>query len=43
MRVSPYRTSAKGIYICSSSTSPGGGMHGMCGFYAGKQVIKDLF
>jgi len=43
MRVSPYRTSAKGVYICSSSTPPGGGVHGMCGVYAGKQVIKDLF
>ncbi|MEX2512642.1 MAG: NAD(P)/FAD-dependent oxidoreductase [Cyclobacteriaceae bacterium] len=41
--LSPYRTSAKGIYICSSSTPPGGGVHGMCGFHAAKRVLKDLF
>jgi phytoene dehydrogenase-like protein len=43
LRVSPYRTSAKGIYVCSSSTPPGGGVHGMCGYHAARQVIKDLF
>jgi len=29
LRRSPYRTSAKGIYVCSSSTPPGGGVHGI--------------
>ncbi|WP_373522902.1 phytoene desaturase family protein [Aquiflexum sp.] len=43
LRWSPYRTSSKGIYICSSSTPPGGGVHGMCGFHAAERVIKDLF
>ena len=43
LRLSPYRTSAKGIYICSSSTPPGGGVHGMCGYHAAKRVLKDLF
>lgn len=43
LRWSPYRTSAKGLYICSSSTPPGGGVHGMCGYHAAEQVIKDLF
>ena len=43
LRVSPYRTSAKGIYLWSSSTPPGGGVHGMCGYHAARQVIKDLF
>lgn len=43
LRPSPYRTSAKGIYICSSSTPPGGGVHGMCGYHAAKQVLKDIF
>ena len=43
LRFSPYRTSAKGIYICSASTPPGGGVHGMCGYHAAKQVLSDLF
>ena len=37
-----YRTSAKGIYLCSASTPPGGGVHGMCGYYAAKAVLRDL-
>ncbi len=41
--LSPYRTSAKGIYICSSSTPPGGGVHGMCGYHAAKRALKDIF
>jgi phytoene dehydrogenase-like protein len=43
LRISPYRTSAKGIYICSSSTPPGGGVHGMCGYYAAKTALWDIF
>jgi len=43
LRFSPYKTSAKGIYICSSSTPPGGGIHGMCGYYAAKKALKDVF
>ena len=43
LRFSPYRTSAKGMYICSSSTPPGGGVHGMCGYHAAKRVLKDIF
>jgi len=43
LRFSPYRTSAKGIYICSASTPPGGGVHGMGGYYAAMQVLKDIF
>ena len=43
LRWSPYRTSAKGYYICSSSTPPGGGVHGMCGYHAAQRVFKDLF
>jgi phytoene dehydrogenase-like protein len=42
LRWSPYKTSAKGIYLCSASTPPGGGVHGMCGYYAAKRVLKDL-
>jgi phytoene dehydrogenase-like protein len=43
LRFSPYPTSAKGLYLCSSSTPPGGGVHGMCGYHAGKKVLKDIF
>lgn len=43
LRLSPYRTSAKGLYICSSSTPPGGGVHGMCGYHAATRCLKDLF
>ncbi len=43
LRWSPYKTSAKGIYMCSSSTPPGGGVHGMCGYHAAKRALKDVF
>ncbi len=43
LRWSPYKTSAKGIYICSASTPPGGGVHGMCGYHAAKRALKDIF
>lgn len=43
LRRSPYRTSAKDIYICSSSTPPGGGVHGMCGYHAASRALKDTF
>jgi phytoene dehydrogenase-like protein len=42
MRWNPYRTGAKGLYLCSASTPPGGGVHGMCGVGAAKAVLHDL-
>lgn len=41
-RLVPYATPIKGLYICSSSTPPGGGVHGMCGYYAAKAALKHL-
>jgi phytoene dehydrogenase-like protein len=40
LRLDPYSTPAKGIYICSSSTPPGGGVHGMCGYHAAKAALR---
>ena len=37
-----YATSARDVYICSSSTPPGGGVHGMCGFHAAKMALSRL-
>ena len=37
-----YATSAPDIYICSSSTPPGGGVHGMCGYNAAKRAVTAL-
>jgi phytoene dehydrogenase-like protein len=34
-----YATSARDVYICSSSTPPGGGVHGMCGYHAAKMAL----
>jgi phytoene dehydrogenase-like protein len=38
--LNPYRTSVKNIYLCSSSTPPGGGVHGLCGYYAAQAASK---
>ena len=39
---SQYRTPQKGLYLCSASTPPGGGVHGMCGYHAGTAALRDL-
>ncbi len=41
-RLVPYRTPVKSLYICSSATPPGGGVHGMCGYHAARVVLHDL-
>ena len=42
-KLSPYSTPDSSVYICSASTPPGGGVHGMCGFNAAEKVISDHF
>jgi phytoene dehydrogenase-like protein len=37
-----YATPEKGIYLCSSSMPPGGGVHGMCGHLAAKMALQDM-
>lgn len=41
-QINPYKTPLEGVFLCSSSTPPGGGVHGMCGFHAAKSAIKFL-
>lgn len=42
-KIDPYAIPSEGLYICSSSTPPGGGVHGMCGYHAAKSVLKNEF
>jgi phytoene dehydrogenase-like protein len=38
--LNPYMTPLEGVYLCSASTPPGIGVHGMCGFYAARAALK---
>lgn len=42
-RWNPYSTPLKGVYLCSSSTPPGGGVHGMCGYHAALSAYRKHF
>lgn len=42
LRLNPYTTPNNRIYICSSSTPPGGGVHGMCGYFAAQAALHRV-
>ena len=42
VRWNPYRTGIENVYLCSASTPPGGGVHGMCGVGAARAALADL-
>src|SRR5262249_24680890 len=43
VRPNPYSTPVKWLYICSSATPPGGGVHGLCGYYAAQSALRREF
>jgi phytoene dehydrogenase-like protein len=43
LRSNPYATPIRGVYICSASTPPGAGVHGLCGYYAAQAALRAVF
>lgn len=39
----PYATGIENVFLCSSSTPPGGGVHGMCGYWAAQSALQRIF
>jgi phytoene dehydrogenase-like protein len=40
--LNPYATPVRGLFLCSASTPPGGGVHGMCGWFAAQAALRSL-
>jgi len=43
LAIDPYATPNRRIFLCSSSTPPGGGVHGMCGYWGARSVLRKVF